>query len=93
MSIIKKIIRTEKTTDLKDKSNIYTFFVDKKATKKQIKDEIEKHFNVNVENVNTYLLRGKFRRFGRFAGRSPTLKKAYVKLKKGYEIRTIEEVT
>lgn len=92
-SIIKRPVRTEKSTFLKDRQNIYVFFVDKKANKNQIKSAVEKLFNVRVDSVNTFIQRGKIRRVGRFIGRLPTLKKAYVKLKKGYEIRAIEEMT
>ncbi len=63
---------TEKALKLAEKENKVTFIVDQKANKIQIKQEIEKKFNVKVEKVNIVIMRD---------GR----KKAYVKLKKEYK--------
>lgn len=63
--------QTEKSLRLAEKNNVITFIVDRKATKTQIKEEVEKRFNVKVEKVNTLITR-------------KGLKKAYVKLKKEY---------
>lgn len=52
-SIIKKPIITEKATDLTEKGNRFTFAVDRKANKLEIKKAVEKMFNVHVVNVNT----------------------------------------
>ena len=52
--IIKAPIITEKASTLKE-NNVYTFSVDVKANKTQIKQAIEAIFNVKVESVNTFL--------------------------------------
>ena len=56
----------------------YTFKVDKKANKIQIKKAAEELFGVTVENVNTMHVRGQLRRYGRHSGYTPSWKKAIV---------------
>jgi large subunit ribosomal protein L23 len=51
--IIKKPVLTEKSNLLSEKNNAYTFIVDKNANKIQIKNAIEKLYNVAVDSVNT----------------------------------------
>ncbi len=59
----------------------YVFFVDKTATKIEIKTAVEKIFGVKVEKVNTIRTQGKLRRQGRYPeGRTPEVKKAIVRL-------------
>ena len=65
---------------------VYTFKVDKKATKTQIKHEIETHFGVKVLNVNTLNTKAKKRRVGKYTGKSKTYKKAIVTLAQGSSI-------
>ena len=62
------------------------FKVAKKANKTQIKQAIEKIFNVKVENVNTVNVHPKKKRVGRYEGMTKSYKKAYVKLAKGSTI-------
>lgn len=77
--VIKKPVLTEKSYDqLADKK--YTFEVDIKANKTEIKDAVEKIFNVKVKSVNTLRTDGKEVRRGRFAGKTPEVKKAIVAL-------------
>ena len=83
--IIKAPIITEKTSELA-KSNTITFSVDPKANKTQIKQAIEKIFNVEVESVNTVNVRPKKKRVGRYVGTTNKVKKAIVKLKEGSSI-------
>jgi large subunit ribosomal protein L23 len=59
----------------------YTFAVDPRANKSQIKRAIEDIFDVRVDKVNTMNMRGKLRRMGRYVGRQPNWKKAIVRLK------------
>lgn len=80
---------TEKTTNLMAE-NKYTFIVAPDANKIEIKQAVEKLFNVKVEKVNTLKDRGKLRRMGRFEGRQPDRKKAIVTLKPGYKIPIFE---
>ena len=83
--IIKGEIITEKSADLKQ-NNIYTFSVDVKANKIQIKQAIEEIFKVKVESVNTCTVRPKEKRVGRYSGKTNKIKKAIVKLKAGSSI-------
>ena len=83
--IIKGPIMTEKSSDLA-KQNTITFSVDPKANKTQIKQAIEKIFNVKVENVNTVNVRPRKRRVGKYTGYTSKVKKAIVKLKDGSSI-------
>jgi len=77
--IIKRPIITEHSADLMaDKK--YTFVVDTKANKTEIKLAIEEAFGVKVERVNTMNLKGKFKRMGQYGGYRPNRKKAIVQL-------------
>ena len=83
--IIKAPIITEKASTLKD-NNVYTFSVDVKANKTQIKQAIEAIFNVKVESVNTINVHPRKKRVGRYSGYTNRVKKAIVKLKEGSSI-------
>jgi len=77
--IILKPVLTEKSyDDITIKK--YTFLVDKKATKNQIKDAVEDIFSVKVKKVNTLRQIGKVKRQGYTKGRRPETKKAFVLL-------------
>ena len=89
--VIKKPLITEKATMLKDKENKYTFMVSKRSTKGQIREAVEELFKVVVESVHTAVIPGKQRRMGQTAGYRPDWKKAIVKVKKGQEIKIVEE--
>jgi large subunit ribosomal protein L23 len=88
--IIKPVI-TEKTMGLMEE-NKYTFIVDKRANKIQIKKAIEELFDVEVDKVRTMNLKGKLRRMGRYQGYTSSKKKAIVTLKKGSRIELFEEL-
>lgn len=83
--IIKAPIITEKTSELAS-NNVITFSVDVKASKTQIKQAIEKIFDVKVESVNTINVKPKKKRVGRYVGKTARVKKAIVKLKEGSSI-------
>lgn len=89
--IIKKPIITEKSM-AKIASNCYTFLVDKKATKNQIKKTVETAFGVKVDSVKTLVIKGKVRRSGRRRKMTqlPNRKKAFVYLKEGEKIAEFE---
>ncbi|MCX8094023.1 MAG: 50S ribosomal protein L23 [Candidatus Goldbacteria bacterium] len=91
-NIIKKPFLTEKSGLLKEKGNYYLFEVDKNASKKMIKKAIEELFKVHVEKVNTVILPGKAKRFGRTISKAREFKKAIVKLKAGEKIELVEGV-
>ncbi len=75
--IIVKPIVTEKSNE--DIANgKYVFKVNKKATKIDIKNAVEKLFNVKVLDVNTINVKGKMKRVGRYEGKTSDWKKAIV---------------
>lgn len=77
--IIVKPIVTERSMDVMSEGK-YTFVVDKKANKTEIKNALEKIFGVKVQKVNTMNMRGKIKRQGRFIGKRADWKKAIVQL-------------
>jgi large subunit ribosomal protein L23 len=83
--IIKAPVITEKALVAKEESQdgrqLLTFRVDRRATKPEIKSAVERIFNVQVDTVRTLNYEGKTARRGRFEGRKPSWKKAYVTLK------------
>jgi len=82
-SVIRKpIFLTEKSNALRGKNQV-VFEVLRDANKVQIKDAVQKLFNVKVETVNTMLYRGKDRRMGRGYAKMQNWKKAIVTLKEG----------
>ncbi|PAK32967.1 50S ribosomal protein L23, partial [Bacillus licheniformis] len=58
----------------------YTFEVDVKANKTEVKDAVEQIFGVKVEKVNIMNYKGKFKRVGRYSGMTNKRRKAIVKL-------------
>lgn len=87
--IIIKPVVTEKSMDLLA-DNKYTFIVDRKANKTEIKNAIEGIFKVKVDKVATMIVKGKTKRMGRFEGKTPNRKKAIVTLKPGHKIRLFD---
>ena len=81
--VLKTPVVTEKSTFVKDNLHTLTFKVARRATKQQIKAAVEKIFKVKVASVRTANFHGKIRRQGRYSGRRPDWKKAYVTLRKG----------
>ncbi len=84
--IIKAPIITEKSNDLLQNNNTVTFSVDVRANKVQIKQAVEKLFNVKVESVNIVNVKPKKKRVGRYYGKTNKVKKAMVKLSEGSSI-------
>ncbi len=84
--IIKAPIITEKSASLAQEKNTITFSVDPKANKTEIKNAIEKIFDVKVDSVNTINVKPKKKRVGRYVGKTNKVKKAIVKLKEGSKI-------
>lgn len=76
-NIIVKPIITEKSNDELQEGK-YTFKVNKKATKVQIAQAVEKLFNVKVLKVNTMNMNGKEKRVGYHVGKTSDWKKAIV---------------
>ncbi|HHK60257.1 MAG TPA: 50S ribosomal protein L23 [Desulfobacterales bacterium] len=87
--VIKKPIITEKATMLDGKVVVK---VDKRANKIEIKEAMEKLFNVKVAHVRTVSMRGKQKRLGRHFGRTSDWKKAYVTLAEGEKLDFLQEL-
>ena len=77
---------TEKSTLLADKHRQFVFKVVKDATKPEVKQAVEKMFAVEVEAVRVINMKGKRKTFRQKRGRRADWKKAYVKLKAGFDI-------
>lgn len=88
--IIKGPIITEKLDRAREEAQQYSFLVDKKANKTEIRHAVEKLFKVNVTEVRTSIQRGKTKRVGRSIGRRPNWKRAMVTLKEGQSIDLFE---
>ncbi len=77
--IIKRPVITERSSEaMADKK--YTFEVDTRANKTQVKYAIEEIFGVDVEKVNIMNYKGKFKRVGKFGGYTNKRRKAIVTL-------------
>jgi large subunit ribosomal protein L23 len=81
--VIRRPLITEKSTGLKDSQGTVCFEVHRAATKPEIKKAVESLFGVKVAVVRVANMHGKLKRQGRYAGRRPDWKKAFVVLKKG----------
>jgi large subunit ribosomal protein L23 len=81
--IRRPIALTEKATVLREKCNQVIFEVARDANKVEIKEAVQKLFNVHVTAINTMIVRGKDRRMGRGYARTQNWKKAIVTLKAG----------
>ena len=77
--VLKRPVITERSADLMTEKK-YTFEVDVKANKTEVKDAVEQIFGVKVEKVNIMNYKGKFKRVGRYSGMTNKRRKAIVKL-------------
>jgi large subunit ribosomal protein L23 len=88
--VLVKPIVTEKSNKLTDTRKTYTFRVDRKANKLEVKKAVEEFYGVTVTEVNTVVVPGKakskFTKAGFISGRKPAYKKAYVKVAEGETI-------
>jgi len=104
-NIIKRPLLTEKSARLRetgggasaaaegeDYAQQVVFEVAKDANKIEIRRAVQDLFKVTVTDVRTIVVRGKAKRIGRFGGRRPAWKKAYVTLKAGDNIEFFEGV-
>ncbi len=81
---------TEKSVRIADQSRQITFRVAKDATKIEVKNAVEKIFNVVVEAVRIINVKGKLKKFKQVEGRRKGWKKAMVSLKEGHDINLAE---
>ena len=77
---------SEKASMAAERDNQFVFKVASDATKKEIKAAVEKLWEVKVKAVNTVVVKGKTKRFGRSEGKRSDWKKAYVSLQEGFDI-------
>lgn len=79
-------VMSEKSMISADKKRCFVFKVAPTATKIQIRNAVEKMFEVKVEDVNVVNVSGKSKRFRFRQGRRSDIRKAYVKLAEGHDI-------
>jgi len=84
--IILAPVVSEKSYDLIEEQNTYTFEVDPRSNKEEIRDAIEEVFDVKVLRVNTMNRKGKRKRYGYKYGKRKDVKRAVVKLAPGDSI-------
>ena len=87
--IIEPVV-SEKAYDGIDLLNAYTFLVDPRANKTEIRHAVEEIFEVKVRKVNTINRKGKKRRYGYKVGKRPDTKRAVVTLADGDSIDIFE---
>lgn len=91
-SVLVKPIVTEKGMMKREEERTLCFRVAKDANKIQVKQAVEKLFEVKVEEVRTATFDGKLRRRGKFTGYKSDWKKAYVKLLPGQKVPEFTEM-
>lgn len=89
--VLLRPIVTEKMTRLGEK-NKYAFEVDSRANRLEVKEAVEKAFNVKVASVNILRAKGKIKRLGRRQFTTPAWKKAVVTLREGHKLQLFEGV-
>ena len=88
--VVRSPLITEKGTMVSELGNQVLFRVRRDANKDEIRRAVETLFKVKVEKVRTLHLLGKMKRVGKYAGRRPAWKKAYVTLAEGQRIDFFE---
>ena len=88
--ILIRPVLSEKVNKLTEKFNRYTFIVDRRANKLEIKKAVEEFYGIQVENVNTLVMPSKAKsrntKSGIVSGRKPAKKKAIVTIAEGETI-------
>ena len=84
--VIFEPVVSEKTYDLIERTNTYTFLVDPRSNKEEIRDAISTIFEVDVVRVNTMNRKGKSKRTGYVVGKRSDTKRALVTLVDGDSI-------
>lgn len=87
-NVLVKPLMTEKSSKETEATNRYSFIVNVKANKNQIKQAVEKFFDVKVLNVRTSVIPGKPKRSGMKGGmkKTPSSKKAWIQIQDGQKI-------
>ncbi|MBL7705970.1 MAG: 50S ribosomal protein L23 [Taibaiella sp.] len=88
--VLVRPVITEKVNGQMEKENRYTFVVDKRSNKLEIKEAVESFYSVKVNEVNTIVVpaknKSRFTKAGFVKGRKPSYKKAIVTLAEGETI-------
>lgn len=90
--VILRPVLSEKAV-MEIESGKYAFYVHPHANRTQIKDAVERVFEVDVVKINLQNVAGKAKRMGRFVGRTEKRKKAIVTLAAGQKIQQLEGLT
>ena len=95
--VLKSPVVTEKAVIAKDEAGdgaaqVLTFRVDADSSKTEIRSAVEEIFNVKVTAVRTVNYEGKMKKRGRYEGRRPSFKKAFVTLEKGATVEYGEAI-
>ncbi|MCB2187783.1 MAG: 50S ribosomal protein L23 [Deltaproteobacteria bacterium] len=88
--VVRRPLITEKSTVAKEMGNQFVFEVDRRANKVEIRQAVERLFEVKVLKVRTANFKGKAKRVGRFLGQRSDWKKAYVTLAPGQTVDFFE---
>lgn len=88
--VIRRPVITEKSTALKQVENQVVFEIDRRASKQEVREAVERLFSVKVTAVRTSNMPAKPKRFGRIFGRRSGWKKAIVTLAPGEELDFFE---
>lgn len=91
LKVLKQPVISEKSFAATEKDK-YVFLVEPAATKVEIAKAVEKAFKVHVTDVNTVVVKGKTKRFGKIFGRRSDYKKAIVTVKKGEKIEDFKGI-
>ena len=89
LNVIKKPLISEKNS-LMTELGVYTFEVDRKASKIDIRNAVEKSFDVSVDSIRTAVCRGRGKRTKHGMTKVKYWKKAFVRLKAGEKISLFE---
>ncbi|OFZ79116.1 MAG: 50S ribosomal protein L23 [Bdellovibrionales bacterium RIFOXYD1_FULL_53_11] len=88
--VIQRPVISEKSTALAEIAGKYAFKVAPQANKNEIKDAVQKLFNVKVREIRTMVVHGKIKRSGRTELKRPNWKKAIVTLAEGQKIELFQ---
>jgi large subunit ribosomal protein L23 len=90
--VLVKPLLSEKSNRAREKENKYSFHVNLKATKEEVKKAVEKTFDVKVLSVRTTITRVKVKRRGNTPYKGSNVKKAVVSLVEGAKIPLFEDL-
>lgn len=90
--VLIKPLLTEKSSIETESTNRYVFKVQRKSNKYQIREAVEKMFDVKVTNVKTAVLPGKVKRSGKGVKKTSSWKKAYVQIQEGQKLELFKGI-